>query len=384
MSEVDFNENEFNTTKVEYVKCPNCGNNLKFNPEKQNLYCEYCDSVIEFEKNSNYQELNLNSAIGDHQTWDTTAKMYYCENCNAKVVLAKSETAGLCPFCGTAHVVSLDELPGVKPNVVVPFSVSLDGATDSLKKWAKKKPFAPTKFKKKFSPTEIKGVYMPCYTFDSNTYSTYDGRIGYRRTRTVGSGKNRRTETYIEWRHISGVFEHFFDDITISASQGFTQKDLKSTGGYSADKNMVYDDEYLLGYVAYAGDKPLEPCWDEAKGVIDSQLRGLILSQYNHDVVSYLNVSTTHQNVTYKYVMVPIYVGNYKYRKKVYRFMINGTTAKTTGKAPVSPLRVIGTVLFCIAVAIGLYFVIKYSDDSSSASAFIQNATNLLVDTIRV
>lgn len=384
MSENSFNENELNTTKVEYAKCPNCGNNLKFNPETQNLYCEYCDSVVDFDKDSNYQELSIDSVIDDQQTWDTTAKMYYCENCNAKVVLSKSETAGLCPFCGTAHVVSLDELPGIKPNVVVPFSVSLNSATDSLKKWANKKAFAPTKFKKKISPQEIKGVYMPCYTFDSNTSSVYAGKIGIHRTKTVGSGKNRRTVTYTEWRYISGSLDHFFDDVTISASEGFTQKELKSMGGYAAENNKVYEDKYLLGYMAYAGDKPLEPCWNEAKDVIDASIRRLILSRYCYDTVAYLNVSTTHQNVTYKYVMVPIYVGNYKYRDKTYRFMINGTTAKTTGKAPVSPFRVLGAVLFGIAVAVGLYFLIKYGIDPNSADASINGITNFLADKINV
>ena len=225
---------------------------------------------------------------------------------------------------------------------------------------------------------------MPCYTFDSNTSSEYVGRIGIYHKKTVGSGKNRRTVTEIEWRYISGSLDHFFDDVTISASEGFTQKELKSMGGYSAENNKVYEDKYLLGYMAYAGDKPLEPCWNEAKDVIDASIRRLILSRYSYDTVAYLNVSTTHQNVTYKYVMVPIYVGNYKYRDKTYRFMINGTTAKTTGKAPVSPFRVLGAVLFGIAVAIGLYFLIKYGIDPNSADASINGITNFLADKINV
>lgn len=383
-------ENNANSFSVEQeievnfnnTKCPNCGNNLKFNPETQKLYCEYCDSEISFEQDSNYQEISLNNAIGVNQTWDSTAKVYICENCNAKIVLSKGETASLCPFCGTAHVISSDELPGVKPNVVVPFMISNSKATDNLKAWAKRKLFAPSDFKKKISPNDLKGVYMPCYTFDSNTYSTYEGRIGVRHTRTVGSGKNRRTETYIVWHHIHGVYEHFFDDVTISASERFTQKQISSLGGYSAQNNKVYEDKFLLGYMAYSSDKAVEPCWNEAKGVIDNNLRRLILSQYHYDVVSYLNVSTTHSNVTYKYVMVPVYIGSYKYGKKMYGFMTNGVTGKTKGKAPVSPWRVLVAVLLGIGLIIGTYFIATASGCLEEASTIAKDAVNLLSNNI--
>jgi len=325
---------------TESEKCPNCGNNLKFNPALQKLHCEYCDSSFDIAGNSNYVELDLRQGMVDEKDWSDVTRTFECSNCGAQIILSKNESATSCPFCSTPHVVDKKEFSGLKPNVVVPFIKTPDEASASLKKWAKKKFFAPTKFKKKFTADNLNGVYMPCFTFDSNTFSTYYGRIGDRRTRTVGSGKNRRTETYIVWRNISGSYSYFFNDIMISASDKLTPKNIGKMGGFSEEHNKVYEDKYLLGFMAYGKNREIGPCWEDAKAVIDSNLKSLILSQYHYDVVDYIKISTNHNDLKYKLELVPVYVGNYKFGKKVYNFMSNGTNGKCDGKTPVSPVKV--------------------------------------------
>ena len=362
MSDTDFFAEEVKKeTKTEHEKCPNCGNNLKFNPKTQKLFCEYCDTSVDFTQNSNYRELDIRTAfVTEMNSWDDSAKVFACANCGAQVVLEKTETASSCPFCGTPHVLPTKEHAGLKPNVVVPFCVDKESAVDNLKKWARRKFFAPRKFKKTFLPEKLSGVYMPCFTFDTDTSSTYDGKIGIHRTRTVGSGKNRRTETWTEWRYIRGTFNRFFDDITITAASKLDQKSLDKLGGYSSTNNRVYDDSYLFGFMAYRNERSVEDCWQEARQDVDSILRREILSQYRHDVVAYLNVGTVHQGVTYKYSLLPVYVGNYKYGKKIYNFVSNGVTGVSTGKYPLSPIRVGGFVGFLAALAVGIAMLIMY------------------------
>ena len=83
----------------------------------------------------------------------------------------------------------------------------------------------------------------------------------------------------------------------------------------------------------------------------------MILGQYVYDCVGYLNVSTSHENVTYKYVMLPVWVGNYTYGRKLYNFYVNGTTGKVAGKRPVSPWKVLGLVFAGLALAAGLFLL---------------------------
>ena len=92
---------------------------------------------------------------------------------------------------------------------------------------------------------------------------------------------------------------------------------------------------------------------------MNAGIRNAILSGYNYDVVSYLNVNTTFNNIKYKYVLIPIWIGTYKYSNKSYRFISNGETGKITGKLPVSVVKVSILVLIILAVvAVLMYFIL--------------------------
>ena len=110
----------------------------------------------------------------------------------------------------------------------------------------------------------------------------------------------------------------------------------------------------MLGFMAYKYDNDLEGCWDFAKSRIDARIRKGILSRYVYDKVAYLNVSTSHDRVTYKYVMLPVYVGNYNFNKKLYNFYVNGDTGKVWGKTPKSPIKIAIAVLLGIALVAGI------------------------------
>lgn len=362
--ELDENGEEQKRVETELIKCPSCGANMVFDPESQMLYCSHCGTKQSFANDLKAKEIDLLSGFNSERQWsEDETSVFRCDNCGAKVVLSKGETAKTCPFCGTAHVQKTDELAGIKPNGLLPFKFGAEEAKDKAKAWAKKRLFAPKKFKRNISTENVKGVYTPCFTFDSRTTSTYSGRIGTYHTRTVGSGKNRRVETYIVWRNISGQYFHLFDDILITAGSKFNQKQLDKISPYSTGESCSYQENFLLGFMAYHYDKEITDCWNEAKSIIDDVLRKRILNQYTYDVVGYLNVSTKHEGVTYKYVMLPVYIGNFNYNKKLYNFFINGTNGKTYGKTPVSPWKVLFTVLLGLvvvgAIAAAVYFIGK-------------------------
>ena len=315
--------NEYGETEIkvdtEHLKCEACGGNMVFDPEKQMLFCEHCGSTQIIDQKSRALELNIQSAFSSDSQVETEEKIVFtCDNCGAKVVLDDTETALNCPFCGTGHVQKSEALKGIKPNAILPFKFDIKKAMEIIKAWAKKKTFAPNAFKKNMKTENVRGVYTPCFTFDSQTISTYEGKIGKTHTRTVGSGKNRRVETYVVWRHISGTYYHNFDDVMVAGGQKVDQAKMDKLSPYSTNDSVEYDESYMLGFMAYRYDREVEEMWGTAKGRMDRSLRNMILGQYSYDRVAYLNVSTQHTNVTYKYLMLPVYVGNFNYKKKLY------------------------------------------------------------------
>ncbi len=343
-------------------KCDCCGANMAFDPEKNQLLCSHCGNTRAIKDLGDAEELALSDAFSRDEKWsESETVVFKCDNCGAKVVLKNGESAKSCPFCATAHVQKSSELAGLKPNAVIPFAFNKEKAVEFSKAWAKKGLFTCGKFKKNLNAENIQGVYAPCFTFDSYTTSHYSGKIGKIYTRVVGSGKNRRTETYVVWKHISGTYYSNFDDILITAGSKFDQDKLNKLAPYHTNGSEKYAEEYLLGYMAYHYDQEITDCWGQAKSIIDSSVKSQILGQYSYDKLAYLDVSTTHEHVTYKYVMLPVYMGNFRFNKKNYNFSVNGASGRVTGKRPKSPLKI------AVAVSIGLavlgtigYLIYKY------------------------
>ena len=334
------------TRKVELNKCESCGANMEFNPETQMLFCPSCGAEKDFEKNRQVAEIAIAEAFAEAEKPDEQTKVYRCENCGAAVVVNVDEVASECPFCSTPYVVESDELFGLKPTAVYPFTFDKEEALLKAKRHIKKKLFCPRKFKKSIDAKSVKGMYLPCFTFDSSTTSSYSGRIGKRHTRTVRTRNGMRTETYIVWRNVSGSISRWFDDVTVSATTKIDAKAFSKITPFNRETICVYEKSFLSGFFATHYEKNIRTAWEEAQAQMEKEIRRAIIAQYDCDEVAYLNVSTAHSDVTYKYVFFPVYLLLYKYKKKDYGLILNGNTGKATGKMPVSPLRVaIATLL---------------------------------------
>ena len=357
------NQFESENTKKDsiFIKCDGCGSNMSFDPNTQTLKCGHCGKKVDFKKNNNVAEISLEEALKVAPKWNDETTTYCCENCGANFNVSKLEVSVICPYCSTTHIVKREDLAGIKPTAVYPFLIDSHEALDLSKTWAKRRIFAPTKFKKNLVENNLHGIYMPFFTFDSDTVSQYEGRLGERRTRTVKNSKGQtRTETYIVWHHVSGTFAKFFDDVSISAGD-ISQKDLDKLQPFKKETICVYENKFLSGYSAKHYSREIKDCWNDAKQVIDEQLRQDILHYYGYDVIDYLNLSTIHNSVKYKYVLLPVYRLNYRYNNKDYPVLVNGNNGKVTGKSPISPLRVIIATILALILAVGLYFVLVES-----------------------
>ena len=63
-----------------------------------------------------------------------------------------------------------------------------------------------------------------------------------------------------------------------------------------------------------------------------------------------LKVETVFSGLTYKYLLLPVWISSYKYKDKVYQFMVNGQTGKVSGKTPISIPKVIITIAGIILI----------------------------------
>lgn len=339
-------------TKVESYNCPNCDAALKYKPETQVLYCEYCDYQLKIKGYVGKYEHDFFKRSKDHQNWKDETKVVHCDNCGANTIVDNGSMSFICPFCGSTSVIETTELPGLRPDRVIPFKISQKTILSNYQNWLKRKFYVPKKVKKQIPSLKLRGVYLPIWTFDSNTISKYDGRLGKHYTRTVGSGKNRRTVTETRYFHINGELDLSFDDIIINAGKKINQREIDKLKPFITNDSFLYTKSYLVGFSAEHYTISLEDGWKSSQIIMKDKIKSKVLSKYNYDVISYLNIDTSYEEVLYKYVLIPVWIGSYRYKKKTYRFLSNGENGVITGKHPISALKILFTISIIILIIV--------------------------------
>lgn len=352
------------TEKVTDKKCPNCGATVVYDPALRKMHCDYCGFECELpepEADHDVVELDFESATNTESCeWGAEKKSVECKNCGAVSIYDALETAAVCPFCGSTQVMPAATEKTIAPGGVCPFTVTKENAGESFTKWLKKKWFAPRKAKKSASPEAFKGVYMPYWTYDAQTTSNFTARAGYD---TKVRKKDGSTETHTTWRSVSGVYQEFIDDETVVASKRYEDSGVKKCEPFKLSKLIPYTPQALAGFVAERYSIGLKEGWGIAQNQIHGKLKNNIQTyvkeQWSCDRVSGVDFSTLYSKITYKYILVPVWMSSFKYKEKTYQFVVNGQTGKVGGKSPVSAFRVILAILLGAGIIAGIYFLSK-------------------------
>ncbi|MGD9901302.1 MAG: hypothetical protein AB7S44_02060 [Spirochaetales bacterium] len=337
------------------VKCASCGGSMEFNPELQVLKCVQCGSVIDFASDEPVIKKDFDNVEKEFQSWDNESVLIKCENCGAKEVVNSKNIAHKCSFCGSSKIIPATELPGLKPNGVLPFSVTEKKATSNFMAWLKKKWFTPNDLKTKARINVFSGVYTPTWSYDSNVHTDYKGVLERTETRTGHDGK---METYTVSIPVKGSRDDDFVDVLVPVGQKIDRVSFERLQPFNFKTLRIYDKNYLAGFAANHYSINSTEAWKTAIMYMKSAITTRILRRHNAERVRYLDMDMVHKNNKYSYLLLPIWVCNYYYKEKLYNFFINGNTGKVTGKVPRSAIKIILFVLFILAAIIGLNFLV--------------------------
>lgn len=354
---------ETSTQKSELKKaCVNCGAELLYAPGTTDLNCNYCGHTEEIiPLGSEFEELELKAYLSEMggQSHSEEITMLHCKNCGANQHVEENYKSLHCVYCSMPLIVEdAYKEDWIIPGAVLPFQINQEKAHTVFNNWVKKLWFAPNKLKKAtLDPKNTKGLYMPYWTFDAQLDATYTGQRGqyYYVTKTVGSGKNRRTvqERRTQWYPVSGSISGFVDDILEKASKQRSGIIPKKISKWNLKLLKPFDSSFLAGFITEKhtitlNDGHIE-AEKEAKAIADRWARRDIGGDTQR--VSSLNMKLTQE--TFKHILLPVYVSAYKFKGKSYNFFVNGESGKLSGKRPYSFWKIFFFILFIIGV-IGL------------------------------
>lgn len=361
MDGMNENMTQASTLKETDKKCPQCGGVMDFDPNIGGMACPYCGYEEEIVKEAaSAAELEFDKAENTGNCdWGAQKKQIICKSCGAETIYDALEVASECPYCGSNQVMEAADDNTIAPGGVVPFSITNEQASANFKQWIGKKFFCPKLAKQSAEPDAFTGIYLPYWTFDTDTFSRYSGKYGIdRKEKYKDSQGNVQEKTVTDWHRTSGTYKLAIDDELVQGSERHDSAMLKGLEPFETEKNVPYKPEYVAGFAAERYSVGLKAAWEKAKESISRKIKSNVTSkiiQENHaDHAKDVKVSTTFNKITYKYLMLPIWCSSFKYQDKVYQFMVNGQTGKVYGKTPISVGKVILVIVIVLAI-IGIF-----------------------------
>ena len=360
----EFEEEKLSSTNQQELMCNACGGNLKFDPASNKLKCETCGAEFDIETSADeINELDFNKFVEENmgtiemQTLHTVE----CESCGAHVTFDENVISDRCPFCGSILVVTNTmTATQIKPGSLLPFGLDKQQAFESFKKWIKGLFFAPNDLSKKMTDIkELQGIYVPYWTYDTDTDTSYRGERGtwYYTTETYTVNVNGKTETrtrqvrHTHWTPWSGTVHLFFDDVLVLASKSLSAKHANYLEPWDLDKLVPYDEKYLSGFRTETYQIDLKDGFDSAKKIMDNRIYSAIKRDIGGDEQRVSSKNTSYNDITFKHILLPIYISAYRYKEKVYQILVNARTGEVQGDRPYSVWKISIFSIFMIAAA---------------------------------
>lgn len=331
---------------LEY-KCPCCNAGLKFSPGIQQLKCEYCDNTFDLETLQACEDSARQGTV-ETLTWEESQsrdwtqeeqdamQVFQCPACGGQIMTDENTAATFCPYCENPTILPSRLTNTLRPDAVLPFQKTKEDAKEAFLKLCKGKPLLPKGFTSQQRLDRITGMYVPYWLYDC--VGDFSGTFNATRVHHWSDARYNytRTEHFLLCRDAQAAFQ----GIPMDASSKMDDTFMESIEPYDVSAIQPFDSTYLTGFLADKYD--VESAAGE--GRIRQRVEQSIRDRLNPTFLGYTSVLPVSRNLQVRhskarYVMLPVWVLNTKYKDKIYTFLMNGQTGKMTGSLPVCPKR---------------------------------------------
>lgn len=354
--------------------CPACGAELRFDPSSQGMLCAHCGYAEPVETGPRpLPEFDLRAAVENAlpATAMEETRVARCDSCGAEVEYDAALHARECPFCAAPLVSGTGVSRHIKPQAQLPFLLSEAEARAAMTRWLGRLWFAPSDLRRYArADRALSGIYAPFWTYDAATETVYAGARGDVRYETrhvpVTIDGRRRMQAQqvarVDWRPARGRVTREFDDVAVLGSTSLPKRYADAIGPWDLSALAPYDPRFLAGFRAEAYTVGVEDGYAEAKAVMNAVIEGDVRADIGGDQQRIDRVETKVGRLTFKHVLLPMWLAAFRYRGKSYRFVVNGRTGAVEGERPYSAVKI------AVAVVVGLVLAL--------AVAWLQIAQN--------
>ncbi len=346
--------------------CPGCSAEMQFDPALEQLKCPFCGHTAPVPSTAGPvppHPLDAALAAAPAATIAPQALQVSCQGCGSAVVFAPPQVAGVCPFCGSPIVAEPRAAdPLIAPDAVLVFKLPQAAAQESVRRWLASRWFAPNALHRMAHPEHgIAGVYLPFWSYSTDTRSAYQGERGeyyyvteeYDETDSQGHTVHQtRQVQHTHWYPASGEVARHFDDELVSGTHAMNESHLNALQPWDLGALRPYDPAYLAGFKAQRYQLDLAGGFEKAKQAMAGPIEEDIDSDIGGDVQRIEAVRTEYSNSTFRHLLLPVWLGAYRFGGKAYQVAVNARTGSVHGDRPYSVWKIGALVLVVLALIV--------------------------------
>ena len=309
-------------------RCTGCGGAV----QAHDLFCTNCGAVAQ-----------PAPPAAEQAQPHALARAFRCGGCGAAIAFSAATGTLHCAFCGSR---SLDELPAAKdkpaPELVLPFQVDAQRAQDLFRRWLGSLRLRPGDLKQGAQVDRLTAIYLPFWSFSAwvHSYWTAD---------TDAPALSRA-----DWAPVAGEHQDRHRQLLVLASAGLSAEEVAEIEPFDFSKAEKYTPDLLEGQLAEEFARRQDECEREGLRRLAEREREACAASVPGSKMRNLKVNWLASDVSAKPVLLPIHIAAYRYRDKVYRFLVNGQTGEVVGQAPYSKLKIAALIALGVLVAAAL------------------------------
>ena len=317
--------------------CPNCGANINFDPGKQLLHCDFCDtdlspdSVIQkddaVESTYTESEADANSETGFKEY---TTTIYTCKECGGEILAYDNTVATFCSYCGASTVLSSRIGKERAPEYIIPFKITKEQSAELYRKAVKKALFAPAYMKEDTVIEKFRGIYMPYWIYDFKE----------NRPASLRGQEDHRSGDYIIHTHydINTNVDAEYNGLAYDASSQFNDNLSEAIAPFDFNTAVPFNTSYMSGFYADAADTDAKLYADQARMIVTADIYNNIARDpavkkitLKTDSMSNLAPEKTESRLGY----FPVWFLSCKNKDRITYAVINGQTGEVATDIPI-------------------------------------------------
>ena len=255
-----------------------------------------------------------------------------CSSCGGEIVADATTAATSCPHCDNPVVVMWKLSGSLKPDLVIPFKLDKKAAKSALKRHYSGKRLLPKVFKDENHIDEIKGLYVPFWLFDADA----EAHIRYKATRIRHWSDANFDYTETSFYAVTRGGSLAFADVPVDGSTKMRDELLESIEPFDLSAAVDFQTAYLAGYLADKYDVDAQQSIQRANERIKKSTEDAFASTVHGFTTVMAEASAIQlKEGTVKYVLLPVWLLNTRWKGTTYTFAMNGQTGKLVGDLPV-------------------------------------------------